>query len=163
RCRRSERPHRGRALAVRRRGAHARGRGLSRIGRRGGRRDRAGRRGRPAGDAVGRRHGGERRHAGGPRRARAGTSPAEPAPAAPGDLPAPGGAGITGAASRTRPRARGQWVSLDPADARVATLGGVLATNASGPRRHLYGPVRDLLIGLTVVTADGAIVRGGGK
>jgi glycolate dehydrogenase FAD-binding subunit len=39
----------------------------------------------------------------------------------------------------------------------------VLATNASGPRRHLYGTARDLLIGVTVVTADGAIVRGGGK
>jgi glycolate oxidase FAD binding subunit len=39
----------------------------------------------------------------------------------------------------------------------------MIAANASGPRRHLYGTVRDLLIGLTVVTADGGIVRGGGK
>src|SRR5207244_2774434 len=58
---------------------------------------------------------------------------------------------------------RGQWMSLDPADAHLATVGGVLATNASGPRRHLYGTARDLLIGVTVVTADGAVVRGGGK
>src|SRR5437867_8969575 len=58
---------------------------------------------------------------------------------------------------------RGQWVSLDPADADRATIGGVLATNASGPRRHLYGTVRDLLVGVTVVTADGSVVRGGGK
>src|SRR5206468_12762380 len=41
--------------------------------------------------------------------------------------------------------------------------GGVLAANASGPRRHLYGTARDLLIGVTVVTADGAVVHGGGK
>src|SRR5204863_7088961 len=60
-------------------------------------------------------------------------------------------------------RARGQWLSLDPSDAARATLGGVLAANASGPRRHLYGTARDLLIGVTVVTADGAVVHGGGK
>jgi glycolate oxidase FAD binding subunit len=70
---------------------------------------------------------------------------------------------MTVEAFQTALRGRGQWVSLDPADARQATLGGVLAANASGPRRHLYGTARDLLIGVTVVTADGAIVRGGGK
>src|SRR5207237_4512276 len=43
------------------------------------------------------------------------------------------------------------------------TIGGVLATNAYGPRRHLYGSARDLLIGVTVVTADGSVVKGGGK
>ena len=66
-------------------------------------------------------------------------------------------------AFQTALHSRGQWVSLDPADADRATVGGVLATNASGPRRHLYGTARDLLIGVTVVTADGAVVRGGGK
>jgi glycolate oxidase FAD binding subunit len=81
----------------------------------------------------------------------------------PGDLTASVEAGITVEAFQTALRGRGQWVSLDPADARLATLGGVLATNASGPRRHLYGTARDLLIGVTVVTADGAVVRGGGK
>ena len=81
----------------------------------------------------------------------------------PGDLTASAEAGMTVEAFQTALRGRGQWVSLDPADARLATLGGVLAANASGPRRHLYGTARDLLIGVTVVTADGAIVRGGGK
>lgn len=81
----------------------------------------------------------------------------------PGDLTASVEAGITVEAFQAALRDRGQWVSLDPADARAATVGGVLATNASGPRRHLYGTARDLLIGVTVVTADGAIVRGGGK
>jgi glycolate oxidase FAD binding subunit len=81
----------------------------------------------------------------------------------PGDLTASVEAGITVEAFQTALRGRGQWVSLDPADARLATLGGVLATNASGPRRHLYGTARDLLIGVTVVTADGAVIRGGGK
>src|SRR4030095_2781597 len=78
----------------------------------------------------------------------------------PGDLTASFEAGITVEAFQTALHGRGQWVSLDPADARLATLRGALAT---GPRRHLYGTARDLLIGVTVVTADGAVVRGGGK
>jgi len=81
----------------------------------------------------------------------------------PGDLTATAQAGITIAALQAALRARGQWLSLDPPDAALATLGGVLAANASGPRRHLYGTARDLLIGVTVVTADGAVVHGGGK
>ena len=81
----------------------------------------------------------------------------------PGDLTATAQAGITIAALQAALRARGQWLSLDPPDAARATLGGVLAANASGPRRHLYGTARDLLIGVTVVTADGAVVHGGGK
>jgi len=81
----------------------------------------------------------------------------------PGDLTATAEAGMTVAALQTSLRARGQWLSLDPADADRATLGGVMAANASGPRRHLYGTARDLVIGMTVVTAEGAVVRAGGK
>ena len=44
-----------------------------------------------------------------------------------------------------------------------ATIGGVVAVSASGPRRMLYGAVRDLLIGVTVVRADGAVAHAGGK
>jgi glycolate oxidase FAD binding subunit len=81
----------------------------------------------------------------------------------PGDLTATVEAGLTMAALQAALRGRGQWLSLDPADGERATVGGVLAANASGPRRHLYGTARDLLIGVTVVTADGAVVKGGGK
>ena len=81
----------------------------------------------------------------------------------PGDLTATVEAGMTFDALQSALGARGQWLSLDPPDGDRATVGGVIAADASGPRRHLYGTVRDLLIGLTVVTADGAIVRGGGK
>ena len=81
----------------------------------------------------------------------------------PGDLTATAEAGITLGALQAELGKRGQWLSLDPPGAERATLGGVLASNASGPRRHLYGTARDLLIGLTVVGADGSIVRGGGK
>ena len=81
----------------------------------------------------------------------------------PGDLTVTAEAGITVAALQAALGGRGQWLSLDPPEAERATLGGAIATNAAGPRRQLYGTVRDLLIGITVVTGDGAVVRGGGK
>lgn len=81
----------------------------------------------------------------------------------PGDLTATAQAGMTMQALQAALGARGQWLSLDPPDAGVATLGGVLSANASGPRRHLYGTARDLLIGVTVVCADGSVIHGGGK
>jgi glycolate oxidase FAD binding subunit len=81
----------------------------------------------------------------------------------PGDLTATVQAGMTVERLQTALRKRGQWFSLDPSDPDRATLGGVVAANASGPRRHLYGTARDQLIGITVVTAAGTLVRGGGK
>ena len=81
----------------------------------------------------------------------------------PGDLTATAQAGMGLTAFQAALGARGQWLSLDPPYADRATLGGILATSAAGPRRHLYGTARDLLIGLTLVLADGAVVRGGGK
>jgi glycolate oxidase FAD binding subunit len=56
----------------------------------------------------------------------------------------------------------GQWLALDPPEP-GATVGGVVAANASGPRRLRYGTVRDLIIGITVVLADGTMARAGGK
>lgn len=53
----------------------------------------------------------------------------------------------------------GQQLALDAS----GTVGGTVATAASGPRRLLYGTVRDLLIGVTMVRADGAVARAGGK
>jgi glycolate oxidase FAD binding subunit len=44
-----------------------------------------------------------------------------------------------------------------------ATVGGALATNLSGPRRVLFGTARDLLIGVTVVRADGVVAKAGGR
>lgn len=81
----------------------------------------------------------------------------------PGDLTATVQAGVPLAAFQSEVGRCGQWLSLDPAFADRATLGGIIAANASGPRRHLYGTARDLLIGVTVVSADGSVVKGGGK
>ncbi|HLE44853.1 MAG TPA: FAD-binding oxidoreductase, partial [Methylomirabilota bacterium] len=81
----------------------------------------------------------------------------------PADLTATIEVGITMEALQSALGAKGQWMSLDPPLPARATLGGVLAANGSGPRRHLYGTARDLVIGLRVVGPDGAVVRSGGK
>jgi glycolate oxidase FAD binding subunit len=55
----------------------------------------------------------------------------------------------------------GQEIALDVPD--DATVGGVVASGLAGPRRLRYGTPRDLLIGITIVRADGAVARSGGK
>jgi glycolate oxidase FAD binding subunit len=81
----------------------------------------------------------------------------------PADLTATAQAGIVMAALQGQLGARQQWWPVDPPCPEQATLGGVLATNASGPKRLLYGTARDLLIGIKVVHADGSISKAGGK
>jgi glycolate oxidase FAD binding subunit len=55
-----------------------------------------------------------------------------------------------------------QMVPLDPPFASEATVGGVVATNSSGPRRRLYGTARDLIIGMQFATLEGKLVQSGG-
>ncbi len=56
-----------------------------------------------------------------------------------------------------------QRLALDPPAFERATLGGIIAANSFGPRRARFGSVRDLLIGISIIRADGTRVRGGGK
>ncbi len=58
---------------------------------------------------------------------------------------------------------KGQRLSLDPPGAEQTTIGGIIAANASGPKRLRYGTPRDLVIGLCVVQANGEITRSGGR
>ncbi|MGA7202856.1 MAG: FAD-binding protein, partial [Candidatus Cybelea sp.] len=58
--------------------------------------------------------------------------------------------------------AQGQSIPFDAPRPQYATVGGTLAAGWLGPRRHLYGRVRDYLIGSTIVLADGTIARAGG-
>ena len=55
-----------------------------------------------------------------------------------------------------------QWIPLDPPSAEHGTIGGIVATNDSGPRRHRYGSPRDLIIGVEFARADGRLAKGGG-
>jgi glycolate oxidase FAD binding subunit len=57
---------------------------------------------------------------------------------------------------------RNQWLPLDPPYAE-ATIGGILATNSSGPRRYGYGTIRDHLLGTRTVGADSVVTRSGGR
>jgi glycolate oxidase FAD binding subunit len=79
------------------------------------------------------------------------------------DLTATVQAGATLEAVNDALGARGQWLPCDPSWPDLATIGGVLATNDSGPRRHRHGAPRDLLIGITFVTPDGTLARAGGR
>lgn len=56
-----------------------------------------------------------------------------------------------------------QKVSLDPAWPEYATVGGIIASNESGPKRLGYGASRDVVIGLRTVYPDGRVIRSGGK
>ena len=57
----------------------------------------------------------------------------------------------------------GQRLSWDPPDPGGATIGGIVATGDSGPLRHRYGGVRDLIVGITIVLSDGTVAKAGGK
>ena len=59
--------------------------------------------------------------------------------------------------------AEGQRLEIDAAQADRATIGGVFATNWTGPRRFGCGRPRDQILGVGFVTADGSHVKGGGR
>jgi glycolate oxidase FAD binding subunit len=78
-----------------------------------------------------------------------------------GDLTAVVEAGVRLRDLDRRLAAQGQMLALDPPG--NPTIGACIAGNLSGPRRHRYGTARDLVIGVTVVLADGTIASSGGK
>jgi len=57
----------------------------------------------------------------------------------------------------------GQFLPLDPPNAEQATVGGVVAAGVGGPLRSRYGQPRDLVLGMTVLRADGELVKAGGR
>jgi glycolate oxidase FAD binding subunit len=79
-----------------------------------------------------------------------------------GDLTATVQAGATLEGVNRTLNAHNQWIPLDPAWAQRATIGGIVATNDSGPRRHRYGAPRDLIIGVTLARTDGRLAKAGG-
>ena len=79
----------------------------------------------------------------------------------PADMTATVNAGTTFAELAHALAQAGQECPLDPRDSR-ATVGGIVACGLSGPRRLALGPLRNQLLEVTFVTADGRVVRGGG-
>lgn len=80
----------------------------------------------------------------------------------PADLTLGVQSGISLAALQARLGKEGQHLPLDPPFAASATLGGLMATNTSGPRRVASGSLRDLVIGTETAGPDGAITKSGG-
>lgn len=55
-----------------------------------------------------------------------------------------------------------QFVPVDPAYSATATVGGVVASDSSGPMRRRYGSARDVTIGMTFATVQGKLIQSGG-
>jgi glycolate oxidase FAD binding subunit len=80
-----------------------------------------------------------------------------------GDFTAVLEAGVPLADAQAAFAEHGQMLAIDPALNDAATVGGVMATNDSGPLRHRYGSMRDLVVGATVALSDGTLAKSGGK
>ena len=81
----------------------------------------------------------------------------------PEDLVASVEAGISLEALQEELARKGQFLPLEAPIPSRATIGGILAANASGPSRLAYGTPRDWLIGIKVVNSDGAVTKSGGR
>ena len=81
----------------------------------------------------------------------------------PEDLTLTAECGATLESLRAAVAARGQELPLEGPRARRATLGGVLAANASGARRLRLGSPRDRILGARFALGDGTLARTGGK
>lgn len=56
-----------------------------------------------------------------------------------------------------------QWLPIDPPWPEQVTVGGLIAMNLSGPSRFSQGTIRDFLIGIKVIRADGTVIKSGGR
>lgn len=72
-------------------------------------------------------------------------------------------AGITVARLQEILKRENQQLPIDVPAADQATLGGILATNTSGPRRLGYGTLRDYVLGISVVNDEGMETKAGGR
>jgi glycolate oxidase FAD binding subunit len=72
-------------------------------------------------------------------------------------------AGMTIAELAKRLAAQRQRLPVDISQPDRATVGGVVAVNAAGPRRYAYGTMRDYLLGFTAVDGSGTTFSGGGR
>lgn len=82
---------------------------------------------------------------------------------APADLVATVEAGATLAGIQRELHAAGAWLALDPPGRPDRTIGSIVATGTAGPLRHGLGAVRDHILGGTIVTGDGRVIRAGGS
>ena len=72
-------------------------------------------------------------------------------------------AGITIEKLQAQLRTENQRLAVDIPLPHLATLGGAIAANASGPRRYGLGTLRDYIIGIHAVNDEGHEIKGGGR
>jgi FAD/FMN-containing dehydrogenase len=82
---------------------------------------------------------------------------------APADLVATVEAGVGLDLLQRELLAAGAWLGLDPPGRPDRSIGSVVATGTAGPLRHGLGPVRDHILGGTIVTGDGRVIKAGGS
>jgi glycolate oxidase FAD binding subunit len=80
-----------------------------------------------------------------------------------GDLTVTVEAGMPIAELQKTLAAAGQFLAIDSSYPDAATIGGIIATADTGSLRQRYNSVRDMLLGLSFVRADGQMVKAGGR
>jgi len=80
-----------------------------------------------------------------------------------GNLTAEVEGGLTIGALQAHLAAKRLFFPLDPVEGPAATIGGIIASNASGPWRLLYRTARDQVLGMQVVLPSGEVLHTGGK
>ena len=81
----------------------------------------------------------------------------------PGDLTVGVNAGLCFADLQSALAEHHQWIPYDPPQPKTATIGGLLATAASGPLKSGFGGLRDFCIGIQFVTGAGTVAKAGGN
>jgi FAD/FMN-containing dehydrogenase len=79
------------------------------------------------------------------------------------DLVATSEAGVPLALLQRELAAAGAWLAIDPPGHPERSLGSIVATGTAGPLRHGFGPLRDHILGGTIVTGDGRVIKAGGS
>lgn len=80
-----------------------------------------------------------------------------------GDLTVTVEAGIKLADLQAKLQVHGQFLPIDPVYPQQATIGGIIATADTGSWRQRYGGIRDMLLGISFVRADGQVAKAGGR
>ena len=72
-------------------------------------------------------------------------------------------AGMTLAELNRQLATKRQWLPIDAPESVRATVGGIVATNACGPRRYSHGTIGDYLLGIRAIDGCGEAYAGGGR
>ncbi len=81
----------------------------------------------------------------------------------PADLVVTVEAGVPLAILQRELEERGAWLAIDPPGHPERSIGSIVATGTAGPLRHGFGPIKDHILGGSIVTGDGRVIKAGGR